>query len=88
MVTDDGTFFGTTDEEELRDWLDWAERFVFAILLAAQRIGLAVAAGGFAIAGANMIDKTPRLGQVSLGVAAVFAVWFAVASISGVRARR
>ena len=88
MVTDDGTFFGTTDDDDVRDWLDWGERFIYALLLAAQRISLAVAAGGFAIAGANMIDKTPRLGQVSLGAAAVFAVWFAVASISSVRGKR
>lgn len=87
MVTDDG-FFGTTDDEDLRDWLDWGERFIWAFLLASQRIGLAVVAGGFAIAGASMIDRAPRLGQVSLGIAAVFAVWVAAASLQGARARR
>lgn len=86
MVTDD--FFGTTDEEDLRDWLDWAERLVSALLLVAQRISLAVAAGGLAIAGATMIDRAPRLGQVSLGAAAVFTVWFVVASVSSVRGKR
>jgi hypothetical protein len=88
MPTDDGTFFGTTDEEELRDWLDWGERFVRAFLLASQRISLAIAAGGFAIAGSNLIDKSPRLGQVSLGAAGVFGVWIVVASIADVTARR
>ena len=87
MVTDDG-FFGTTDEEDIRDWLDWGERFVSALLLASQRISLAIAAGGFAIAGASIFDKSPRLGQLSMGAAAVFGVWIVVASLQGVRARR
>lgn len=86
--TDDGSIFGTTDEEQYLDWLHWGERFVYAILLASQRIGLAIAAAGFAIASANIYDKSPALGQVSMGIAIVFGVWIAAASLKGVAARR
>lgn len=85
MATDDGSFF--TDEQEFGDWLDWGERLVSAILLASQRLSLAIAAPGFAIAGAIMIDKAPMLGRLSLGVAVVFVVWAVVANAMGVRTR-
>ena len=88
MTTDDGSFFGTTEDQEFRDWLDWAERFVSAVLLASQRVGLAIAAGGFAIAGSSMIDKAPTLGYLSLGAAGVFGVWIAVASARSVGSGR
>jgi hypothetical protein len=84
MTTDDGSFFGITEEEQFRDWLDWADRLVSAMLLASQRVSLAIAAGGFAMAGANMIEKAPMLGYLSLGVAGVFGLWIAVASARGV----
>jgi hypothetical protein len=88
MTDDDSDFFGITEEEQFRDWLDWGEQLVAVISLASQRLGLAIAAGGFAVAGANMIEKAPMLGQVSLGVAGVFGIWLAVASLRGVAARR
>jgi len=88
MTTDDGNFFGITEEEQFKDWLDWADRLVAVISLSSQRVSLAIAAGGFAIAGANLIDKAPMLGQVSIGVAFVFAIWIAIASMKGVAARR
>lgn len=88
MATDDGGFFGSTEEEQFRDWLDWAAQFIYTISLASQRVSLALAAGGFAIAGSNLIDKAPRFGQLSLGAAAVFGVWFAVANLMGVASRR
>jgi len=87
MATNDGDFFGETEEEQFRDWLSWGERFVTAILLVSQRVSLALAAGGFAIAGSNMIDKAPMLGQLSLGAAGVFGVWLVVASAMGVTTR-
>jgi hypothetical protein len=86
-TTDDDDFFGHTDDVE-RDWWDWVELLSAVILLASQRLGLAIAAGGFAIAGSNMIEKAPMLGQVSLGVAGVFAIWVAVASLRTVATRR
>ena len=86
MTTDDGSFFGVTEEQQFNDWLDWAERFVSAVLLASQRVSLAIAAGGFAIAGSNMIEKAPILGYLSMGAAGVFGVWIAVASSKRVRA--
>jgi hypothetical protein len=58
------------------------------ILLASQRVGLAIAAAGFALAGANMIEKAPMLGQVSMGAAGVFGVWLALSSLKGVAAAR
>ena len=88
MTTDDGSFFGVTEEEQFRDWLDWADRFVSAVLLASQRVSLAIAAAGFAIAGANMIEKAPTLGYLSMGAAAVFGVWIAIATMKTVAARR
>jgi len=88
MATDDGGFFGSTEEEQFGDWLDWAERFMSAILLASQRVSLAIAAGGFAIAGSNMIEKAPLLGQLSIGAAGVFGVWIAVASVRSVKTGR
>ncbi len=88
MATDDGSFFGVTEEQQFLDWLDWGERFVSVISLASQRVSLAIAAGGFAIAGSNMIEKVPMLGYVSMGAAGVFGVWLAVASAMGVGARR
>ena len=87
-MTDDGDFFGITEEEQFRDWLDWGEQLVAVISLASQRLGLAIAAGGFAIAGSNMIEKAPMFGQVSLGVAGVFGIWIAVETLRGVAARR
>ena len=86
--TDDGGFFGPTDEQNILDWLDWGQRLVSGILLASQRVSLAIAASGFAIAGANVIDKSPMLGQVSMGAAAVFGVWLALASLKGVASGR
>ena len=86
-MTDDGDFFGITEEEQFRDWLDWGEGLVAVISLASQRLGLAIAAAGFAIAGSNMIEKAPILGQASLGIAVVFGVWIAVASLRGVAGR-
>ena len=80
MATDDGSFFGVTEEQQFLDWLDWGERLVSAISLASQRISLAIAAGGFAMAGASMIEKAPMLGQVSMGAAGLFGVWLLVAS--------
>jgi hypothetical protein len=88
MATDDGDFFGETEEEQFADWLHWAERLVEAILLMSQRVSLAIAAGGFAIAGSHMIDKAPMLGQVSLGAAGLFGVWFIVANAMSVTTRR
>jgi hypothetical protein len=87
MPTDDGSFFGVTEEEQFRDWLDWGERFVDAVLLASQRVSLAIAAGGFAVAGSNMIEKAPMLGYLSMGAAGVFGVWIAVASLTRVARR-
>jgi hypothetical protein len=86
MATDDGSFFGVTEEQQFKDWLDWAESFVAAVLLASQRVSLAIAGVGFAIAGSNMIEKAPILGYASLGFAGVFAVWIVVASIQSVKA--
>lgn len=86
-LTDETEFFGHTDDD-YRDWWDWAELLVAVISLASQRLGLAIAAGGFAIAGSNMIEKDPMLGRVSLGVAGLFAIGFAVASLRNVAARR
>jgi len=80
MATDDGDFFGVTEEEQFRDWLDWAERLIDVISLASQRVSLAIAAGGFAAAGAYMVGRSPMLGQASLGAAGVFGVWLLVAS--------
>jgi len=88
MATDDGGFFGETEEEQFGDWLHWAERFVDGILLASQRVSLALAAGGFAIAGSSLIDKAPMLGQLSLGAAGLFGVWFIVANAMSVTTRR
>jgi hypothetical protein len=88
MTTDDGSFFGVTEEQEFQDWLDWAEQVVSAVLLASQRVSLAIAAGGFVIAGSNMIEKAPMLGYLSMGAAGVFGVWIAVASARGVQAGR
>ena len=86
--TDDGGFFGPTDDQNILDWLDWGQRLVSAILLASQRVSLALAASGFAIAGANVMDKSPMLGQLSMGAAGVFGVWIAVASLKGVASGR
>ncbi len=88
MATDDGGFFGVTEEEQFRDWLDWAESFVVAILLASQRVSLAIAAAGFAIAGSIMVEKAPMLGYLSIAAAGVFGVWIAVASMKTVAAKR
>ena len=88
MPTDDGSFFGETEEQQFADWLHWAEQFVSAILLASQRVSLAIAAGGFAIAGSIIIEKAPILGQLSMGAAGLFGVWIAVASLQGVKAGR
>jgi len=88
MVTDDGDFFGVTEEQEFQDWLDWAEQLVTVISIASQRVSLAIAAGGFAFAGATLIGKSETLGQLSLGVAGVFAIWLAVATAKGVSAKR
>ncbi len=88
MATDDGSFFGATEEQQFLDWLDWGDRFVSVIALASQRVSLAIAAGGFAIAGSNMIERTPTLGYASMAAAGVFGVWIAVASVMGVGARR
>jgi hypothetical protein len=85
MGSDDSSFFGITEERQFLDWLDWGERFISVISIASQRISLAVAAGGFAVAGANIIDKAPMWGNVSMGVAAVFAVWFGVANVAGAK---
>jgi len=87
MVTDDGDFFGVTEEEQFRDWLDWAERLVDVIALASQRLGLAIAAGGFAVAGAQMVGKVAMLGEASLVAAGVFGVWVLVASARSVAKR-
>lgn len=90
MGTDDSSFFGPTEEQGFLDWLDWGDRFLSVILLVSQRVSLAVAASGFAVAGANLVgnERTVGMGQLSLGVAGVFAVWFAAVNIAGVRARR
>jgi len=85
-TTDDSSFFGETDD--YRDWLDWGEDFVSAVLIGSQRIGLAITAAGFAIAGSNMIEGAPALGQASLGAAGVFGLWVAVASVKSVGAIR
>lgn len=85
MTTDDSEFFGPTEEEQFGDWLHWAEQLVNTILLASQRTGLAIAAAGFAIAGANMMHYARTLGVVSLVVAAVFGLWAGLASAKGVR---
>jgi hypothetical protein len=84
MACDDGGFFGDGDwgEHEL------LRAFAYAVLLAFQRVSLAITAGGFAIAGANMIDKAPILAYLSLGAAGVFGVWVAVAAASGAGAGR
>jgi hypothetical protein len=88
MTTDDdGGFFGVTEEQQFRDWLDWAERFSSAVLLTSQRVSLAIAAGGFAISGANIIEKAPALGYLCMAVAFAFGVWTAVASVQGVQGR-
>lgn len=84
MATDDGGFFGVTEEQQFGDWLDWAYRFISAILFASQLVSLAIAAGGFAIASSNMIERAPILGYLSFGAACVFGVWIAVASAMGV----
>jgi hypothetical protein len=88
MATDDGSFFGVTEEQQFLDWLDWGERFVSVIALASQRVSLAIAAGGFAIAGSNMVEKAPALGYASLAAASVFGIWIAAVSVMGVGARR
>jgi hypothetical protein len=87
MPTDDGGFFGVTEEEQFHDWLDWGERFVDVVSLASQRVSLAIAAGGFALAGSNLIEKAPMLGYASLGAAGVFGIWIAVASLTKVARR-
>jgi len=87
MATDDGSFFGATEEEQFRDWLDWGERFVDVVSLASQRVSLAIAAGGFAVAGSNMIERAPMLGYLSMGAAGVFGIWIAVASLTKVARR-
>jgi hypothetical protein len=81
--SDDGGFFGFTEEQQFHEWLDWAERFINIISLVSQRVSLAVASAGFAIAGATMVgtERAAGLGQVSLVVAVAFAVWFAAANI-------
>ena len=88
MATDDGGFFGATEEQQFDDWLKWAEQLLSTILVASQIVGLAIAAGGFAIAGASMIERAPTLGYVSLGFAAVFGVWMAVMSARTISAGR
>jgi hypothetical protein len=86
--SDDGGFFNT-DEEDLRDWLDWAERFTTILSLVSQRVSLAIASAGFAIAGANMVgtDRGGSLGLASLAVAGVFGVWYAAVTASGAKRR-
>jgi len=88
MATDDGSFFGVTEEEQFGEWLHWAEDLISAILLASQRIGLAIAAGGFAVAGSNLIDRAPGFAYASLALAGVFGVWFAVGNLQSVKSRR
>ena len=85
MTSDD--FFGPTDDEEFVDWLHWAEQIVYAILLASQRVALAIVAGGFAIAGANMVHEERGLGVTALIVAGVFGLWTALATVKGVKSR-
>jgi hypothetical protein len=87
MATDDGDFFGVTEEAQFQDWLDWAQQVVSVISLVSQRIGLAIASAGFAIAGSTMVsnERSLGLGQASLAVSAVFAVWFALANVMRVK---
>lgn len=87
MATDDGDFFGVTEEEQFQDWLDWAEQIVSVISLVSQRIGLAIISGGMAIAGSTMVsnERSMGLGLASLAISALFAVWFAAANLMGVR---
>ena len=85
MGSDDSSFFGITEERQFLDWLDWGDRFLSVISLASQRVSLAVAAGGFAIAGSNIMGTSPMLGQLSMGVAGVFAVWFGISNVTGAK---
>jgi hypothetical protein len=81
MATDDGGFLPTDD----LDWFDWLDRFIIVFQLASQRISLALAAGGFAIAGSNLLvnQRTTGLGWISLGIAGVFVVWFVSVNLAG-----
>jgi hypothetical protein len=87
MGTDDGDFFGVTEEAQFQDWLDWAQQLVNVISLVSQRIGLAIVSVGFAIVGSTLVssERSLSLGQVSLGISAVFTVWFAVANLARVK---
>ena len=88
MLSDDGSFFNTDDGDPL-DWLDWGERFISTISLVSQRVSLAIASAGFAIAGATIVgtERGGSLGLASMAVAGVFGVWFAAVTAMGVRKR-
>lgn len=79
MASDDGSFFNT-DEEDPRDWMNW---LINVISLASQRVSLAVASAGFAIAGSVMAgnDRTAGWGQAGLAVAVIFAVWLVAVNV-------
>ena len=88
MMSDDSSFFNT-DEDDPRDWLEWGERFLSIVSLVSQRVSLAIASAGFAIAGATMIgtERGGSLGLVSMAVAGVFGAWFAAVTAMGARRR-
>jgi hypothetical protein len=90
MMSDDSNFFDSTDDPAFRDWLDWAERMISMVSIVSQRVSLAIASAGFAMAGATLAgsERTAGLGQVSMTVAGIFAIWFTVANIRGSRSGR
>lgn len=87
--TDDGGFFGVTEEQEFQDWLDWAEQVINVVSLVSQRISLAVVTVGLAFVGSTMAgnERTAGLGDAALAVSGVFAIWFVVSMLTGVQGK-
>jgi hypothetical protein len=85
--SDDGSFFGPTEDPLLDDWRD---RMIDVISIASRRVSLAVLATGFAIAGATMVGggTTSGFGQASLVLSGVFTIWATAANLFGLRSGR
>jgi len=89
MTTDDGDFF-PTDDITIKDWWNWIERVINVISVASTRLGVGVIAAGGAIAASHMFGSEggSHYARITLGVSAVFALWFVVSAGLAVIRRR
>jgi sugar (pentulose or hexulose) kinase len=89
VTSDDFGFGFRTDDWDPAEWWTWVARTLAeAVGESATRLGAAVVAGGFAVAGSRLLENDSRLAKPTLGASAAAAGVFAGSAALAARRRQ